>query len=537
MPLLTGITLPNDGETADAADVNDVFNAIIALINGNLDSDNLAANSVGTSELQDGSVTVAKLASATKGGWYTGLNAPNTITYNGNRSYTLTFNSVDYSSVISTGMRLRTTRSSVAPNQCTQLNGSTQYWVKTSPNKMTWTDDFSVGTWIKLLSYPTSGNVGVICGRYDGTSGWGLYIQDTGRPTLQGLNAGAANFSYVQSVQPLPLNKWIHVAAQLDMSAFNASATESYVMFDGYDQQAVVGSGGTNPTALVQAGNFEVGAWNSGAAGSFCNARIAQVAVFSAKVTQSTWQGYISQGLSGSETNIASAYSFSNSTNDLNTTTPNNLSAGAGAPTATTADSPFGGQADGTISTTLDYAVVGTVAYSTNTTVSVMVPEGNTIPTSGGVTAVAYSPLQNPYGFRGSLTFPYSGNRSTYNVSVPSLTNSDQDLSSSGLAQTVYSPIPYVVMVTVSLGISSTTDYEFRPEIRVDGTTSYKMSPVAALGSAGGRAHVRSFTYAIQLTAGAHKISAGVELSAATTPTMPVTGGTLAISYNPELVY
>lgn len=393
MPIINP-DLPSDGETADAADVNDVFNAILAVLNGGIDADNMAANSVGTSELQDGSVTEPKLAAATRSGWYSGMTTPNTVTYNGNRSYTLVFNTVDYTGIINPGTRLRLTRSATAPTQCTSLNGSSQYWVKTSPNKCTFTDDFVTSAWIKLSSYP--GTAGTIISRYNGTSGWILYIAATGQVIMQGYNAGAANTSYVISSQSVSLNKWVHVASQLDMSAFTATTTTSYVMLDGADVPSTVVRGGTNPTALVQAGNLEVGSVNTGTL--LFPGKLAQVALFSAKVTQATMQGYISQGLSGTETNLASAYSFNNSVTDLNTTTPNDLSVGGGSAVATNADSPFGVQASGLVSSTLVYGIVQSAAFSTNTTVIVQVPEGNTIPTSGGITDVAYSGIKAPYG-------------------------------------------------------------------------------------------------------------------------------------------
>jgi hypothetical protein len=53
-------SLPADGDTIDAADYNTPINTIVNVINGNLDSDNLAANAVGTSEIADSSVTYAK---------------------------------------------------------------------------------------------------------------------------------------------------------------------------------------------------------------------------------------------------------------------------------------------------------------------------------------------------------------------------------------------------------------------------------------------------------------------------------------------
>jgi hypothetical protein len=106
-------------------------------------------------------------------------------------------------------------------------------------------------------------------------------------------------------------------------------------------------------------------------------------------------------GIKASIVYLASAYSFNNSTSDLNTSTPNDLSAGAGSPTATNADSPFAVDANGTPGGTYDYAIVQKATYSGgNTTLTVQVPEGCAIPTSGGVSAVAYSSTANPFGYR-----------------------------------------------------------------------------------------------------------------------------------------
>lgn len=319
-------------------------------------------------------------------GWSTGaLPAVNSVTNNGNRSYDITFAST-VASTLSSGMRLRTTRTVAAPTQCTSLNGSTQYYSKATPNKLTFTDDFVVSAWVKLSSY-ADGDV-VSC--LNGTQGWELRIDAAGQVNLIGYNASLANYSQVKSYQSVPLNKWVHIAAQLDMNTFTATTTTSYVMFDGKDVPASVSRAGTNPTALVQAGNLNIGAANGGTRPF--PGKIAQVAIYNAKVTQATILASINQGLSGSETSLASAYSFNNAITDLNTTTPNDLTA-SGSAVATNADSPFGNA--GT-SSTLDYALVQAIS---TTVATVQVPEGCTIPTSGGITSVAYSVQGNPFGW------------------------------------------------------------------------------------------------------------------------------------------
>lgn len=335
--------------------------------------------------------------SAANNDWRTLVATLNSVTYNGNRSYDLVFNGTDLTGTLSPGMRLRTTRTVAAPTQCTSLNGTTQYYSKSSPVGTTFTDDFVAGGWVKLSSYPAT--YGNIISRFNGTSGWCLDVDASGRLRLVGFNGGVGNHSLVQSIQSLPLNRWVYVSAQLDMSAFTATSTTSYIMFDGFNVPAGLSRQGTNPIFLVQAGNLEVGSQNGGL--QPFPGKIAQAFYTSAKVTQTNINLLSGQGLTPAlitANNIVSAYSFDNNINDLNTTNANNLTAN-GSAVATNADSPFGTQASGLISSTLDYAIIQSVSFSTDTTVVVQVPEGCTIPTSGGVSAVGYSGVFAPYGF------------------------------------------------------------------------------------------------------------------------------------------
>lgn len=331
------------------------------------------------------SITIAD--TTTMAGWSPLGATPNTVTANGNNSFDLVFNSNDLTDTLTNGMRVRATRTVAAPNTAFSLDGTNDYYVKTSPNKLTFTDDFVCSAWVYLTSYASAS----IVSRYNGTSGWTLDLGADGRVYLNGYNAASGNYSSVNSYQSVPLNKWTHIAAQLDMSAFTATTTTSYVMFDGVDVPATVSRAGTNPTALIQAGNLEVGSRNGGT--QPFPGYLDQVAVYSAKVTQATILASINRALSGSETSLASAYS-NGSVNDLNTTTPNNLTATNGA--TTVASSPFGNRG---VSTTLEYGVVMANTFSTNTTVTVQVPEGCQLPTTGGIASVDYSTQNVPYGF------------------------------------------------------------------------------------------------------------------------------------------
>lgn len=474
MPAPTLPDLPSNGTRANVDKYNAAFQYLIGLLS-QLDDDNVA--SLSGSKITDGTLPLSALSATARQGWLNGsfLPSPNTITYNGNRSYDLVFNSLDLTGILSKGMRVRANRTVSAPTQCTSLNGSSQYWVKSSPNKCTFTDDFVVTAYIKLSSYATAH----IMSRFNGTSGWALRVNTDGTIELFGTNANVSNFSAVKSNQAVPLNKWVRVTAQLDMSSFTATPTTSYVMIDDVDVPATVLRGGTNPTALVQAGNLEVGSANGS---GFFPGKIAQAAFFTAKVTQATMRSYTSQTFSGSETNLGSAYSFNNVVTDLNTTTPNDLSVGGGSAVATNADSPYG---DG-LGLTKEYGIIMDVAFSTNTTVNVHVPEGCAIPTSGGVGTLDYSTMGAPYGFPKSaakwavitlVLQQYQQSSPTasvwYNTGIQiALPTGSWDVSWEGDTFVVRNGVTDAeVYVTLSTGASSETDDRFTGRHRIAGAS------------------------------------------------------------------
>lgn len=327
-------------------------------------------------------------ASAYADGWTPILGStPNTVTYNGNRNYDLVFNAVDLSSTISPGQRMKLTRTVAAPNQCTSLNGTTQYYSKATPSGITFTGNFTTSAWVKLSSYPTA-NAGVI--ERDSTtataSGWGMLVDTSGRVQLFWRNA--TGNSVVQTYVSLPLNKWVHIAAAATVATPTAA-----IYIDGVSTAVnVTASAATTVVQPAAATALTIGNRNS--TSGFFPGKIAQAAVYSAAISAATLQGSVSQTLSGSETNLVSAYSFNNSINDLNTTNANNLTA-SGSAVATNADSPF---ANAVTAGLQEYAEINSVTYSTNTTVNVRVPFTSLIPTSGGISNVYYAVSQSPTG-------------------------------------------------------------------------------------------------------------------------------------------
>lgn len=396
MSPIISVTLPSDGQSADASDINDPINAILAVVNGALDDDNIA--SLSGTKILAGTLPQSAFNAATNLGWKTDSIAVSAVTYLGNGSYSLT-RATSIKAFKSVGMRNRYTRTVTAPTQSTSLNGTTQYWEKTTPNKMTWTDDFAVGRWIYLTAYPAAGTSRAIESRYNGTSGWVFDINEFGQIRLSGYNAGAANVSYVISQQSVPLNEPVWAGAQLDMSAFTATPTTSYTMIAGMDVAATVIRGGTNPVALVQAGNYQIGASN---ALSFFPGKLGPGFVSGVKVTQANMRTIYGQGITATDvTNlaIATAINFNGTAIDVNTTTPNDMTAVAAA--GYTADSPFAG---GASTVNLSYTA-GTTEMSVTTAISndgltetVQVPEGYALPTSGGISASSYS-REDAYGF------------------------------------------------------------------------------------------------------------------------------------------
>lgn len=370
-------TPQSDGTTGDVADINVPFAAIAALLNAGLTLDNLAPGVFDTSIFDTN----------TKKGWNSLTTQPTVSSgYNkGNREFDLTFSSTDLTGILSPGMRLKLTRNTNPPTQCTDLeSGSTNYASKSSPTGVTFTDDFTVEAWVKLESY----TAGIILSRWNGTSGWVLRVNADGTVEMFGTNAGAANFSTVKTVQSVPLGRWIHVAATLDMSTFTAAGSPAYL--DGVSVPVVVSRGGTNPTALVQAGNVELGGANGGA--TPFDGKLADVRLWSALRTSTQIRDNMHQQIVGNETNLVSYWKLNGDFNDTNANA-NNLTAQNSA-VATNADNPM---------QSTEYAIITKVAYSSNTTVTVFTGTDYNIP-NGTLTAAAWSSQRAPFGFPASRT-------------------------------------------------------------------------------------------------------------------------------------
>ena len=339
------------------------------------------------SEIADEAILPRHVSASLGAGWLPLGDVPDTITYNGNRSYDLVFNSNDLTDTLSNGMKLKLTRTVSAPTYMGGLfNGSSHYFTKVTCTSTlsTVTNSFTLMAHVEPTAYQAS----FICGRSDATPANGLWLEvnSSGQVICGVRNGGSSNYRYVNTYQSLTLNKKTHVAA-----SWSSGTVEIY--FDGKSVPvATATTSGTAPTTAGTGGDFSVGRMGA-YAGQYFAGYISGVGVFNAVLSAATIRSYASQALLGSETNCIGAWS-------LNNTGVNQQSAGTNDLTATggvsyTVRSTYGNYLGGT----LEYAIITANSFSTNTTLTVQVPEGCAIPTSGGVSAVAYSTNDTPYGF------------------------------------------------------------------------------------------------------------------------------------------
>lgn len=304
--------------------------AVVTVANG--------ASTIANGSIRDlrGQVSLNTGTNNSNTGWTSLSTTVTTATgYNkGNREYELT-TGTDLTAVLSEGMRFKAVRGVTPPTQCADLElSSSQYASKTAPSGISFTDDFTCEAWINLESYSSTNQV--IVSRYNGTSGWAFYLNASdGTVVLAGYSGGASNTSIVSSYQSVPLGRWVHVAANLDMSAFSTSSSKVYI--DGLSVPAAVSRGGTNPTSLTQAGNLQIGNRDGGTA--YFDGKVSDVRVWSVNRTATQIQDNMNQQLTGSETNLVGYWKLNGDFND-STSNANNMT-GSGGAVATSSDNPM----------------------------------------------------------------------------------------------------------------------------------------------------------------------------------------------------
>lgn len=325
-------------------------------------------------------------------GWLPLLNAPTVATgYNkGNRSFEMTYPGIDLTTVLSPGMRLKVTRDTAAPTQCVDLEASSsQYASKSSPTGIAFTDDFTCEAWIKLESYAT----GVIVARGAAVSGgFNMYMNSSGQIVISAWNSTEEKATSYQSV---PLNRWSHIAASMNMSG------NSFAIY--IDGVSVPLTSTGSLSTLVQTGDLYVG---RNVAGNYFNGKITDVRVWSTVRNATEIRDNMNQQLVGSETNLVAYFKLNGDFND-STANANHLTASGGA-TATDTDNPFHDT---------EYAIVTKVALDgSDTDVTVFTGTDHTIPNDT---------LTNPYYSTQSVPFGFPRGRDKWTIEALGFTGSE----------------------------------------------------------------------------------------------------------------
>lgn len=114
-----------------------------------------------------------------------------------------------------------------------------------------------------------------------------------------------------------------------------------------------------------------------------------------------------------------------------------------------------------------------------------------------------------------SLSLNIKSKKSTSGATPTNGANTNLDTNGCSVSFTVAADCK--AFVTVHVGCSSTTDFEHKPQIWLDGSL-YSMSDITASVNGGGasnRSIQRSHSALVSLTAGAHTLSAGISVSSA----------------------
>lgn len=339
-----------------------VANGFSTITNGNIrDVRSQVSLNTGASNASDGWTSLSSATTLTTSSGY----------YDGNKQFNIT-SSADMTSVLSAGMRLKIVRGTTPPTQCTSLNGTTQYWSKSSPTGLGATDDITVSAWIKLTSYAQAG----IVSRNNGTTdGWKFYLNSSGQLILSGARAAD---DLVTSSQSVPLNRWVHVAASID-----SSAASGLIYMDGVLVPSTY-TNNANSAFNTPTQSLLVGATNGASPTDFFPGKIAQVAIYSAIISATNIRDRAYQNMTGSETSLVSYFSFDGSGNDASSNA-NNLTGQASA-VATSTDNPYNAT---------EYAIITKVTAST---ITVFTGTDYGIPLLT-LSTPYYSTQKSPFGF------------------------------------------------------------------------------------------------------------------------------------------
>jgi hypothetical protein len=379
-PIVT-VTLPSDGNTALAEDIDNPINAILAVLNGSLDDANIA--SMNGSKIVAGSLPQTAFAATANSGWNAISNALTYGANNGNKEFTVTA-AADLTSVLSNGMRLKVTRGTVPPTQAASFaSASSQYATHASPAGITFTGAFTCESWVFPLSYGTATG-GWVINRSDaaGTSGgWDFRVQSDGTVMIE--YATGSSFTNFSSSEMVQLNRWTHIAGVVS----STSSKTGQIYLNGV--AVATHSPLSAATSLTQASvDLRIGAAAATPTNTYFNGYMSEVRVWSVAQTQSAIQSNMAINLVGTETNLVALYQFNGVWTDA-TSNANTLTASGGA-LNTQAANPYNA---------IELGIITSVSYvNPTTTIKIYSGNSNTIPNQT-LTNPFYSTEKVPFGF------------------------------------------------------------------------------------------------------------------------------------------
>lgn len=375
---------PADGDVAEAEDINDQIDAILAQVNGNLDDTNII--SMNGSKIVANSLPPTAFSPTTNLGW---LAVPNTLTYganNGNKEFTVTA-AADLTAILSPGMKYRHTRAVTPPTESMLfVAASSQYATKASPAGINFTGAFTAETWIYLNSYPTSSAEWQILNRRNSTfnGGWGFSVQTNG--TIRIYYGTSTSITDFVSYQSIPLRTWVHVAGVV--SSVSSKTGQIYINGTAVPTTSSL----TAATTLTQStDDLRMGAIGGGTlTNTYLDAVLSETRLWATNQTQSAIELNMGINLVGTETNLIGLWQGNGVFTDANSNA-NTLTATGGA-IATNVANPYN---------PIEYGIITKVSYS-NPTSTVTISMAGTIPNQT-LNTPQYSTADAPFGLSHSL--------------------------------------------------------------------------------------------------------------------------------------
>lgn len=382
---VSGATIVIDSFAAGYTDKGNSQDDVV-LIKPNTEWANTIADFLGTAHNQDGSFKVSALQAALdqlqSTDWRPVTGTPALVSTNGQREFVVNVPG-DQTAVIPLGAKARIPRTGTTPTQSAKFVASSlQYGTRASVTSLGITNKVLCEGWFYFDSYSANQ---VMASQYNGTSGFRLDLDSAGKIRMIANNGGDSLYRLVTSYQTVPLKRWMHIAAVVDVSAFNL--TNCRILIDGTPIPAQLVDVSAF-TSFTPAGALQVGASNSSST-SVMDGYASNVRIWNVNRTDTQIRDNMNQQIPGTSTGLVASYLLNGSWND--TSGNNNHLTAVGGAVNNFASHPFN---------PIEFGVVtGKGAFAGGfTPVTIFTGQSNTIPNET-LGQFSYSTARSPYGF------------------------------------------------------------------------------------------------------------------------------------------